>query len=176
MVHQGRPEQKINANALRFSEVSNEALDRSLLPFLVNRSAMKSFVAWLLVFAFKVPTLACTMSFAPVAPQTDASRIAAIELTMKHGAVASLYTVPVGWQIRIYNDPSWNTKVAGHAVVGAAFLQYRQLSEAISIRPEPGYSCSDLEKFGFIALKLKIYQNDRLSNVIVSHQSLHIAD
>jgi len=49
-------------------------------------------------------------------------RIANFELSVKAGRIYSLSHVPWGWEIYIDNQPSWNTRVSGGVVVGAAGL------------------------------------------------------
>ena len=50
------------------------------------------------------------------------NRIANFELNIRSGSVYSVPRVPQGWEIYIDNQPSWNTRVTGGAVVGAAGL------------------------------------------------------
>jgi hypothetical protein len=137
---------------------------------------MRSGAVWLLLLlASGASASACTLSFKP-SFQTTPGRIAAIELALQHGAVTGLRTVPVGWQFIINNDPSWITKAAGHAIVGAAFLAPSALSALFSIEPEPGHTCSELATRGFLKLKLKFYQGDRLHNTVVNQTSVMLMD
>ena len=49
-------------------------------------------------------------------------RIAAFEVRVASGRIAALPNVPIGWNISVDNDPSWNTKLEGSIRVGAAAL------------------------------------------------------
>ena len=49
-------------------------------------------------------------------------RVIAFELHVRSGRIARLPNVPIGWNISVENDPSWNTVVRGSIVVGAAAL------------------------------------------------------
>jgi hypothetical protein len=93
-------------------------------------------------------------------------------LEIRHGAIASLRSTPVGWELKINNYPSWNTKIGGHALVGAAFLQLAELPDLISVIPEPHYTCSQLDQPGLLRLKLQLYENDQMRNLSVGHLSV----
>lgn len=47
-------------------------------------------------------------------------RIVAFDIHVVSGRVAALPDIPIGWNVSVNNDPSWNTKVAGSLKVGAA--------------------------------------------------------
>jgi len=49
-------------------------------------------------------------------------RIAGFEISVSSGRVASLPSLPMGWNLIVDNDPSWATKFQGNALVGSAFL------------------------------------------------------
>lgn len=49
-------------------------------------------------------------------------RIVGFDLHVHSGRVAQLPNVPIGWNISVDNDPSWNTSVTGSIVVGSAAL------------------------------------------------------
>lgn len=49
-------------------------------------------------------------------------RIIWFEIHVRSGRIALLPNVPIGWNITVDNDPSWNTVVTGLAVVGAATM------------------------------------------------------
>lgn len=124
-----------------------------------------------LLLASGASASACALAFA-VGFHAPEGRIAGIELTLRHGAVASIGDVPVGWHWVIDNDPSWNTTVSGRAVVGAAFLQPSRLPALPDINPEPGYVCSALAERGSLKLKLRVYRGDKLHDIVVFPSSL----
>ena len=101
--------------------------------------------------------------------KVGAGRLAAFDLSIRHGAIASVRNTPVGWQITIDNDPSWVTAIQGHAVVGAAFLPLADLPSIMTIVPEPGYTCSQLNQRGFLLLKLQLYDKDQMEKSTVDH-------
>lgn len=129
----------------------------------------------LLLLLSGAPASACTLTFTSEF-QGRPERIAAIELVLKHAAITGIHPIPVGWRLRVDNDPSWNTKAIGRAVVGAAFLDASGLSGMISIGPEPNYTCGDLATSGYVAVKLKVYRNDQLHDIIVQRPSWRVAD
>jgi hypothetical protein len=49
-------------------------------------------------------------------------RIVGFEVRVRSGRIAQLPNVPIGWNISVNNDPSWNTEVKGAIAVGAAAL------------------------------------------------------
>ena len=131
---------------------------------------MRCLAAWVFLIICQAHASACTLRF-PTSLQSLTGRVAAVHLTVKHGAVASLRSVPFGWDMYIDNDPSWNTKVSGHALVGAAFLRLQELPELISVIPEPHYSCSQLSELGLLRLTIKLYENDHMRDIVISHLS-----
>ena len=131
---------------------------------------MKCLVAWAFLITYQAHASACTLRF-PASFQNLDGRVAAIDLMIRHGAIASLRSAPAGWQFNIDNDPSWHTKISGHALVGAAFLQPEALMDLISIVPEPHYSCSELSQPGRLQLRIKIYRNDQMQGSVVGHLS-----
>jgi hypothetical protein len=48
--------------------------------------------------------------------------IVGFELHITSGRVAQIPDVPIGWNVSVDNDPSWNTAVTGSLIVGAAAL------------------------------------------------------
>jgi hypothetical protein len=47
-------------------------------------------------------------------------RIIGFEIHVRSGRIALLPNVPIGWNISVDNDPSWNTVIKGSIEVGAA--------------------------------------------------------
>ena len=129
----------------------------------------------LLLLMCGAPASACTLTLKSEL-QGRPERIAAIELGLKHAAIAGIRAIPVGWRLTIDNDPSWITRATGRAVVGAAFVDASALSGMISIGPEPNYTCGDLATSGYVTLKLKIYRNDKLHDVILQRFSWRVTD
>jgi hypothetical protein len=88
---------------------------------------VRCFTILALLLTCEAHASACTLRLPP-SLQSLRGRIAAFDLEIRHGAIASLRT-PVGWELKVNNDPSWNTKIGGHALVGAAFLQLGELPD-----------------------------------------------
>ena len=134
---------------------------------------MRVLAVWALLLTYVPHASACVFSFSP-SFRGFSGRVAGIDLAVKHGAIASLRSVPVGWELHINNDPSWNVKASGHALVGAAFLSPSDLLGLVSIIPEPGYTCTQLQQPGFLRFRLRLYENDQMKDTIIDH--LAIAD
>lgn len=49
-------------------------------------------------------------------------RAVGFELYVQSGRVAQVPDVPIGWNITVENDPSWNTKISGSVRIAAAAL------------------------------------------------------
>jgi hypothetical protein len=49
-------------------------------------------------------------------------RIVGFHLDVTSGRIAQLPAVPIGWNISVENDPSWNTKLDASVIVAAAAL------------------------------------------------------
>lgn len=136
---------------------------------------MRLIVLCFVLLGYGVSASACTLAFAS-GFQAPEGRIAGIQLTLRHGAVTSVRNIPAGWRLVIDNDPSWTTAVSGHAVVGAAFLQASAVPALFTINPEPGYTCSALAEARLLKLKLRVYRNDKLRDVVVAPSSLLLAE
>lgn len=53
---------------------------------------------------------------------TSKERIVGFEIHIKSGRIAQLLNVPIGWDVSVDNDASWNTVIKGSSTVGAAAL------------------------------------------------------
>jgi hypothetical protein len=62
-----------------------------------------------------------SLSFAEI-PLRAGERIVGFQLSLTAARVHSLREIPLGWQISVDNDASWNTEIRGAATVGAAAL------------------------------------------------------
>jgi len=118
---------------------------------------------------------ACTLTFAPDFRPPE-GRVAAINLAVRHGAVATISNVPPGWQINIMNDPSWITQLSGKEVVGAAFLTISSLQGMFSIGPEPGYGCASLAAHNLVNMTLKLYTINQLRPFTIDPRQLSLVD
>jgi hypothetical protein len=58
----------------------------------------------------------------------DKERVVGFEIHVGSGRIAALPDIPIGWNVSIDNDPSWNTKIEGSLKVGAAAVPPRLLS------------------------------------------------
>jgi hypothetical protein len=58
----------------------------------------------------------------PYLHTTPKERIVGFELRVKAGRIATLPEAPIGWNISVENDPSWNTDIRATVIVGAAAL------------------------------------------------------
>jgi hypothetical protein len=92
-------------------------------------------LAFLLVVWPGAHVLACGIRLSPEV-LSSSGRLAGIAIDLRHAATGSLLSAPAGWRVTTDNDPSWNTRLTGHAVVGAAFLSIRALEQMMTILPE----------------------------------------
>ncbi len=58
----------------------------------------------------------------PVLHVANNERIVGFEIHVRSGRIALLPNIPIGWNISVNNDPSWNTDVKGSIDVGAAAM------------------------------------------------------
>jgi hypothetical protein len=56
----------------------------------------------------------------PALHMTSTERVVGFEIHITSGRVARLSDLPIGWNISVDNDASWNTVVKGSSTVGAA--------------------------------------------------------
>ncbi|MGC1106806.1 MAG: hypothetical protein WA876_09730, partial [Candidatus Acidiferrales bacterium] len=49
-------------------------------------------------------------------------RVVGFEFHIRSGRITQVRDAPIGWNISVDNDPSWNTRVNGSAIVAAAAL------------------------------------------------------
>jgi hypothetical protein len=50
-------------------------------------------------------------------------RVLSFKVTVSAGRIVSLREMPIGWDIHVDNDASWDTNISGNATVGAAALE-----------------------------------------------------
>jgi hypothetical protein len=55
-------------------------------------------------------------------------RVVAFELTVRSGRIAALPAVPIGWNVSVENYPTWETRMTGSIVIGAAALSAAELT------------------------------------------------
>jgi len=62
-----------------------------------------------------------TMSLSiPALHATSKDRVVGFEFHVKSGRIAQLPNVPIGWNVSVDNDASWNTVIKASSTVGAA--------------------------------------------------------
>jgi len=64
-------------------------------------------------------------------------RIVGFEVHLKAGRIALLPNIPIGWNMSVDNDPSWETVVKGSIEVGGAATDADFLREFMVIEKEP---------------------------------------
>src|SRR3990167_8209655 len=87
------------------------------------------------LWTLSIPTL-------PVSPQ---EKVVGFEVDIRAGGIASVPSVPMGWNLLINNDPSWHTKIRGSLLVGSAALDKFFFKDFLVIR-----------KFEFMGLKFNV--------------------
>jgi len=64
---------------------------------------------------------------------TQKERIVGYKLKVMSGKISSLLKVPIGWNIVVDNDPSWNTNISGSVIVGAAALKADYFNKFVQV-------------------------------------------
>lgn len=80
-----------------------------------------AFAALVLLGGLRAPCQIMSVSV-PVLHVAKNERIVGFEIHIRSGRIALLPNVPIGWNISVDNDPSWNTVIKGSIEVGAAAL------------------------------------------------------
>lgn len=73
-------------------------------------------------------------------------RIVGFEIKITAGGIVSMPRIPMGWDLAINNDPTWNTKLVGSVIVGAAALQQNSFTDFVII---------DKNEFGDLTFAIK---------------------
>lgn len=94
---------------------------------------------------------------------TNKERIVGFQLKMTAGRIHSILFVPIGWNINIDNDPSWQTKITGSSVVGAAALSTNSLNNFVII-----------EKNEFMDLKFDIEADVVVTENFEKERTIHL--
>lgn len=68
----------------------------------------------------------------------DQERIVGFEINVRSARIATLPNAPIGWNIKIDNDPSWSTSISATTEVGAAALDRGFFQRFIRIEQSPG--------------------------------------
>jgi hypothetical protein len=63
-------------------------------------------------------------------------RVVGLEIHVRSGRIASLPSFPIGWNISVDNDPSWNTVIKGSIDVGAAAMDQDFLRDFMVVEVE----------------------------------------
>jgi hypothetical protein len=53
---------------------------------------------------------------------TEGERVVGFDFGVTSGRIAKITDVPIGWNVTVDNDPSWNTKIHASVIVAAAAL------------------------------------------------------
>jgi len=56
----------------------------------------------------------------PAPHTTSKERVVGFEIHVTSGKIAALPKIPIGWNLTVDNDPSWNTTITASIEVGAA--------------------------------------------------------
>lgn len=72
----------------------------------------------------------------PALHLAKSERIVGFEIHVRSGRIALLPDVPIGWNISVNNDPSWNTVVKGSIDVGAAAMDPEFLQDFLVVEIE----------------------------------------
>jgi len=72
----------------------------------------------------------------PALHVAKSERIVGFEIHVRSGRIALLPNVPIGWNISVNNDPSWNTVVKGSIDVGAAAMDPEFLRDFLVVEVE----------------------------------------
>jgi hypothetical protein len=87
-------------------------------------------------------------------------RIIGFEVHVRSGRVALLPNIPIGWNMSVDNDPSWETVVKGSIEVGGAATDADFLREFMVVEKEPGTSDSSLDLSGEVVVTSD-FKNER---------------
>jgi hypothetical protein len=94
-------------------------------------------------------------------------RVLFFKATVSAGRIVSLHEIPIGWNVHIDNDASWNTGISANATVGAAALEgdffkdFLVIEKAepplvpFAIESEIGTYTEGTEEQGSVQLKMK---------------------
>ena len=64
-------------------------------------------------------------------------RVVGFDFEVASGRIALITDIPIGWNISVDNDPSWNTKIHASLQVAAAALDDSFFKEFVVIEKEP---------------------------------------
>jgi hypothetical protein len=63
-------------------------------------------------------------------------RVAGFRFEVTSGRIAQVADLPIGWDVSVNNDPSWNTKLDASVIVGAAGLDSDYFKNFLTIEKE----------------------------------------
>lgn len=107
----------------------------------MNRKSKKKafafcvFAALLLLSSMKAQCQVMSVSI-PALHLANNERIVGFEIYVRSGRIALLPNVPIGWNISVDNDPSWNTVIKGSIDVGAAAMDPDFLQDFMVVEAE----------------------------------------
>lgn len=71
-------------------------------------------------------------------PLHENERVTSFDVELRGARVWALPNLPMGWLVRVNNDPSWETSVSGSIIVGAAGLEPNAFSRFFVIEKYAG--------------------------------------
>ncbi len=63
-------------------------------------------------------------------------RIVGFDIDLTSARIAQMPDTPIGWNIAVDNDPSWNTKIEGSTIVAAAALDIDFFRDFVVVEKE----------------------------------------
>jgi len=81
----------------------------------------------LFILTMAIPSLAVSAEYYDLSVKnfklSGVERVVGYKLKITSGRISALKKVPIGWNVTIDNDPSWNTTLTGSIIVAAAAIK-----------------------------------------------------
>lgn len=103
-----------------------------IVPWLATMTLLRAGPA----LAASTPTLLVESIKPP--PLHENERVTSFDIELRGARVWALPNLPMGWLVRVNNDPSWETSVSGSIIVGAAGLEPSAFSRFFVIEKYAG--------------------------------------
>lgn len=96
-------------------------------------------------------------------PLAAKERVVGFQANVTAGRIVSVPSVPIGWDVRIENDPSWKTRITGSVIVGAAALGAEFFTEFLV-----------LEKYEFMDLRFGVEATIVVTEDFTIERRIHV--
>ena len=90
---------------------------------------------WLVSAHRENPRLTLSVSI-PELQTTSKEKVVGFDFHIESGRISAVPDIPIGWDVAVDNNPSWNTEIKGSSRIGAAALSTEFFEEFVAVEKD----------------------------------------